>query len=368
MGNIKNVVILVCVIMLSACNSVKNNYVVNGVISNGEANGMLVRMLDYNEGIVIDSVKATNGKFTFKGFVNEPKAVLLASDIHRATLILEKGVITVDMSESNSAKGTPLTEEYNGYLLKKQGLIKDINEKFISFDRTLPQEEILLFRDSIIHDFMAKDDEISLSYIENHSNDILGAMIFFTWMANQAEPSVEKFNRYSKLVGENVMNFGPVKQIANYYSSINNSSINNIAVGDPFIDFTIENGNIDGTPASLSDYVGKGKYVLVAFWASWCMPCRMEARVISEVYNQYKGDKFEAVSVAVWDKRDATIAAIKNNGFTWPQIVDAQTIPTNLYDVKGVPHILLFGPDGTIVARDLRGNNLRNKVAEVMKN
>jgi Peroxiredoxin len=360
---IKNAVILVCIIILTACNSVKHNYVVNGVLPKGDADVKFVHMVDYNDGIVIDSVKATNGKFTFKGVVDEPKAVMLASDMHKATLILEKGVITVDMSEPDSPKGSPLTDEFYEYLSKSKDLVKEINEKFMSFDKTLPQTEILLFRDSIIHDFIEKNDEMSLSYLENHSNDILGAMIFYAWMANQSEPSAEKFNRYSKLVGENVMNFGPVKQIANHYSSMNN-----IDVGAPFIDFTIENGNIDGTPVSLSDYVGKGKYVLVAFWASWCMPCRMEARVISEVYNQYKGDKFEAVSVAVGDRREATLNAIEKDRFTWPQIVDAQDIPINLYKIQGIPHILLFGPDGTIVARDLRGNNLRNKVAEVLKN
>ena len=360
---IKNAVILVCIIILTACNSVKHNYVVNGVLPKGDADVKFVHMVDYNDGIVIDSVKATNGKFTFKGVVDEPKAVMLASDMHKATLILEKGVITVDMSEPDSPKGSPLTDEFFEYLSKTDALIKDVNEKFMSLDKTISQVEILFFRDSIIHDFIEKNDEMSLSYLENHSNDILGAMIFYTWMANQTEPSAEKFNDYSKLVGENVMNFGPVKKISEYYALENQA-----AAGSSFIDFTIENGNIDGTPVSLSDYVGKGKYVLVAFWASWCMPCRMEARVISEVYNKYKGDKFEAVSVAVWDKREATLDAIKNNGFTWPQIVDAQTIPTNLYDVKGVPHIILFGPDGSIVARNLRGNNLRNKVAEVLKN
>ena len=135
----------------------------------------------------------------------------------------------------------------------------------------------------------------------------------------------------------------------------------------PFIDFTIAHGNMDGSAASLSDYVGKGKYVLVDFWASWCMPCRMEAPTIAEVYNKYKGDKFEVLGVAVWDKRDETIAAIKEDGYTWPQILDAKTIPTELYGIQGIPHIILFGPDGEIVARNLRGNRLKTKVAEVMQ-
>ena len=362
MRKIKNVAILV-VVVLTACNSVKNEYVVNGVILDGVDNGVFVHMSDYNDGVVIDSVKVVDGKFTFKGAVDEPKAVMLTSNRLYSSLILEKGVITVDMSKPNSATGTPLIEKYNEYISKNENLIKEINEKFMSIDKTLPESEIMEIRDALISEALAKLDEIPLSYLENHSNDILGALIFYSWMTNQAQPSVEKFNQYSKLVGENVMSFGPVKQIADYYNSLGRS-----AVGSPFIDFTIENGNKDGSSASLSDYVGKGKYVLVDFWASWCMPCRMEAPNIAEVYNKYKGDKFEVLGVAVMEKREVTLEAIEKEGYTWPQIIDAQNIPLELYGIQGIPHIILFGPDGTIVARDLRGSKLKNTVAEAMKN
>jgi thiol-disulfide isomerase/thioredoxin len=139
------------------------------------------------------------------------------------------------------------------------------------------------------------------------------------------------------------------------------------AVGKMFTDFTIENGNLDESSASFSDYIGKGKYVLVDFWASWCGPCIAENPVIAEVYKKYKGAKFEVLGVAVWDKREDTLEGIKKHNIVWPQIIDAQTIPTNIYGIDGIPHIILFGPDGTIVARELRGEALKKKVAEVME-
>jgi hypothetical protein len=72
------------------------------------------------------------------------------------------------------------------------------------------------------------------------------------------------------------------------------------------------------------------------------------------------------VGVAVWDRREETLRAIQEHNLPWKQIVDAQSIPTNLYGVNGIPHIMLFAPDGTIVARNLRGSALRAKVAEVL--
>ena len=121
------------------------------------------------------------------------------------------------------------------------------------------------------------------------------------------------------------------------------------AIGAMFTDFTIEHGNADGSPVSLSDYVGKGKYVLV-------MP------VLKEVYKRFKGDKFEIVGIAVSDKRADTEAIVPQLGITWPVIYDAQSIPTEIYGVNAIPHIILFGPDGRIVARELRGE----KIAETL--
>lgn len=137
------------------------------------------------------------------------------------------------------------------------------------------------------------------------------------------------------------------------------------AEGAMFTDFTIEQP--DGSKVSLSDYVGKGKYVLVDFWASWCGPCRAEIPNIKELYDKYHSKGLDVLGVAVWDKVEDTQKAIKELGIVWPQIINAQQIPTELYGIQGIPHIILFAPDGTIVARDLREEAMKEKVAEVMK-
>ena len=84
--------------------------------------------------------------------------------------------------------------------------------------------------------------------------------------------------------------------------------------------------------------------------------------VLKEVYERFKGDKFEIVGIAVSDKRADTEAIVPQLGITWPVIYDAQSIPTEIYGVNAIPHIILFGPDGRIVARELRGE----KIAETL--
>ncbi len=137
------------------------------------------------------------------------------------------------------------------------------------------------------------------------------------------------------------------------------------AEGKMFTDFTVEDS--DGKTVKFSDFVGKGKYVLVDFWASWCGPCKREIPNIKTVYDKYKGKDFDVLSVAVWDRPEDTKAAAKEHGVVWSQIINAQQVPTSIYGIDGIPHIMLIGPDGIILKRGLRGDDIEEEVARYVK-
>ena len=150
------------------------------------------------------------------------------------------------------------------------------------------------------------------------------------------------------------------------------------AEGQPFVDFTVNScvGQTKSIPAEpiyadvkLSDYVGKGKYILLDFWSPWCGPCRREMPNIKAVYDKYKGDKFDVVSIAVWERQpvEVTIETAAKLEMTWNQINNGKREPAELYGVEGIPHLILFGPDGTILKRGFHGAEIEEVVSSYVK-
>jgi thiol-disulfide isomerase/thioredoxin len=139
--------------------------------------------------------------------------------------------------------------------------------------------------------------------------------------------------------------------------------------GHMFIDFAARDA--DGAVSRLSDYVGKGKYVLVDFWASWCGPCKNEMPGIIEANRRYSGEKFMVLGINISDTEEKFKAAVADLGIDYPQIFVPKKNPENaamLYNVQTIPHTILFAPDGTILERGLLGEELVRAIERVLNN
>jgi peroxiredoxin len=137
------------------------------------------------------------------------------------------------------------------------------------------------------------------------------------------------------------------------------------AIGSEAIEFT--QNDTEGKPVSLSSF--RGKYVLIDFWASWCRPCRMENPNVVRAYEQFKSKNFTVLGVSLDRSKDAWIKAIADDKLTWTQVSDLKFWSNEVaqkYKVQSIPQNYLIGPDGKILAKDLRGEELIQQLSELL--
>ncbi len=356
-----------CTALFSCQNT---SYKVNGSFPSDKSfDGKYVYLMgvdeEKSEMLKFDSAKIEAGQFHFQGEFTDSIAnlenLMLVMDNYRTPLILEVGEITANM-EDVSAKGTALNDDLFAYLEQVESLNNYAQEGLMSLRKGV--QEGTISREKAQEDYKALVDTVNSQFkalalptFKKHSNDEIGAKAFRQLL--DLQPSEAEVKEWQALAGEKVLNNFAVKKYFDFIKAKEET-----VAGKMFRDFGGVNDK--GEAVKLSDYVGKGKYVLVDFWASWCGPCRGELPNLKAIRKKYTEDQLTIVGVAVWDKMDAHLKAVEEEKITWPQIVNKQEA-TSLYAIQGIPQIMLFAPDGTIVARDLRGEAIGAKLAEVVK-
>lgn len=163
-------------------------------------------------------------------------------------------------------------------------------------------------------------------------------------------------------------NIDPSMAKNSYVVSANKKAdaIKGTMVGYPANNFT--QNTPEGKPVKLSDY--KGKYVLIDFWASWCKPCRMENPNVVSAFNRFKDKGFTVLGVSMDSNKEAWVNAIRADNLTWQHVSDLKGWGNEvgiMYGVKGIPQNFLLDKEGKIVAKNLRGPELDEKLAEIIK-
>lgn len=325
---------------LAACTKAPS-YNLKASLSDETLNDQMAYIIDFDSEEVLDSAVVTDGAVEFSGELTEPVFVMFkVGDNRGVSFILEADSISIT---DGKVEGGALNQKVNDFVAQRNEIIKNYRE--------LPDS----LREAQYEETSAKLDELSKNFMDENINNPIGYINFV-----QGEVQMMSLAQLDSVL--NVYpQFAGSKRIAKLRERL--EKVAATSEGSKFQDFEV---TYNDSTFRLSDHVGKGHPVIVDCWASWCGPCIRQGEVLKEIYKEYAGKGLEIIGVAVWDEPENTAKAVADHGYPWEIVYNAQTIPSDVYGFNGIPCIIVFDGEGTIVSRDKQGDALRADVAKVM--
>ena len=332
------------------------NYRIDG-IAPADANGQWVYLYKPSGQGASDSVQIANGRFTLERAVAEDGLIahLVIPRSYNLSFIPEEGIIKADLA-AIAATGTALNDLHAQKAKAREALETETRGrlKAIRADKNLDDKAKEEAQEKIVNEFYGKIKPLAEADLKEHSNDAIGLIALQTLLGME-DVNVAKAEALLQQAGDRLRAEESITKMVARLRRVEATQ-----AGAQFVDFE---GVDDANKAvRLSDYVGKGHYVLVDFWASWCGPCRREIGHLKKVRDAYTDKGLVILGTVVWDEMEDHLKAMKELEITWPQIFN-KTEATELYGISGIPQIILFDPAGKIVARDLRGEEV-NKLLD----
>lgn len=351
------------ILLLTACSN-KQSFTVTGSLS-GKAetkDGTPAYLYADREGdILLDSTTVKAGKFTLKANPDKPSMGYIGMQIAEQypmmlPVVLESGDVTLEMSEKITITGGTLNEKMQAQNNLIEEKFSEMGKKYREKLMTMTDESLEgELEDEIMEEEEAIINELLINFIKENIDNPVGTY-FFTNSASMLD--YDQLNSIITILPETAK---ADKEIADIISEVEST------YGKPFTD--IKGYTIDGKEAALSDYAGKGKIVLLDFWASWCGPCIAELPNVKKAYEEYKDKGFEIVGVSLDDNKDAWKKATEQHEIKWPQFSNLKGWDEDgaiAYSVKSIPHTILLDKDGKIIAKDLRGRAIAKKLKQLL--
>lgn len=365
--------------IVTSCQQKKHgSFVVTGVIENAPGKKLLLMETPYSNAqpVILDSaILKDKGAFTLKGRANE-------EGIYR--LMIDNGPDVIVINDNNNINVHLDVKDYRNYKVEGSPASESLHTLFENY-RTKDSAIIVAFKqidsikavpgnDSTVATLQTKNDQ-QIFALNNMLKDFINtssspaASLYALGIASQTIPteqlkpmvdvSVKKFPAHSGLA--KIKSLLTVKAPATENSGSSYALLNKQAP-----DLTMN--DVKDKPVSISSF--KGKYLLIDFWASWCVPCRQENPAVVAAYNQFKNKNFTILGVSLDQDKAAWQKAIAKDNLTWSHMSDLkqwESAAVQAYGFDGIPFNVLVDPSGKIIASSLRGEALMSKLAEVLK-
>lgn len=358
--------LVLALLALASCN--KSTFNVKVELQNAEGKKIYLQKFVNRKSVVFDSVVMQNNTANFKVEHGNPSiyySMRVEGERYPVGFFSENNDVTIvgDIKDINNIVVTAsyaqqLINEYNAENLKFYNQFKELGEKY----EMAAQENDEATMEAIVkeYDKVEKNQRNYVNlFIAKNYNSFVSPYILYNNRLNYELKDLEDF----------VNNFNVAQE--NEYSEILNeyiAKLQRVDIGQTYIDFTQETP--EGDLLSLSELVGKSKLLLVDFWASWCGPCRAENPNVVAVYKDYHEKGFDVLGVSLDMKKENWIKAIEKDGLVWHNVSDLKywnNAAAKDYAISSIPSNILLNEEGVIVAKNLRGEDLRKFVDKILK-
>lgn len=331
-------------------------YTITGTVDNAEMNGKYVFLYakEANGDVLLDSAIIEGGSFHLEG-VQKGKTLAMittkakklqqrANGVNAAytpVFVHENAEFQTVFSETPTLTGTPENDAYNAL----QSQIRELRSK---------QTE------SNYEQINGQIKEKVKAYAAKAPESLITAKLLMDFRYDLSEKTRRE------ILAKSNGHFSVVSGISAMEKQL--KTLETVAVGKPFTDFSMN--DLQGKSVKLADFVGKGKVVLIDFWASWCPPCRRDMPHLVALHKEYADKGFDIVGVSLDSKQEAWEKGVKDLHITWTQMSDLKgwkNVGAALYGVNSIPHTVLVTKDGIIAAKSLHGEKLEEKIQELLK-